>query len=71
MNIISTNHYRKWEPVQSIMKDWTKWSGKPFLITEWYTKGEDSGLPNRTGAGWNVPTQLDRGCFYQNLLLNY
>jgi hypothetical protein len=69
MDIISINHYRKWEPVQSIMAGWTNWSGKPFLITEWYTKGEDSGLPNKTGAGWNVPTQADRGYFYQNFTI--
>lgn len=69
MDIISINHYRKWEPVQSIMENWATWSGKPFIITEWYTKGEDSGLPNRTGAGWNVPTQKDRGYFYQNFVI--
>ena len=69
MDIISINHYRKWEPVQSIMADWTNWSGKPFIITEWYVKGEDSGLPNRSGAGWNVPTQQDRGYFYQNFTI--
>lgn len=69
VDIVSINHYRKWEPVQSIMQDWTKWSGRPFIITEWYTKGEDSGLPNLTGAGWNVPTQLDRGYFYQNFTI--
>ena len=69
MDIVSINHYRKWEPVQSIMANWTNWSGKPFLITEWYTKGEDSHLPNKTGAGWNVPTQEDRGYFYQNFTI--
>lgn len=69
MDIISINHYRKWEPLQDRMSNWVDWSGKPFLITEWYTKGEDSGLPNRTGAGWNVPTQLDRGYFYQNFII--
>jgi hypothetical protein len=69
MDVISINHYRKWEPVQEIMANWAKWSQKPFIITEWYTKGEDSGLPNRTGAGWNVPTQRDRGYFYQNFVL--
>ena len=68
-DIISINHYRKWEPVQSIMNNWASWSGRPFIITEWYTKGEDSGLPNRTGAGWNVPTQQDRGYFYQNFVI--
>jgi hypothetical protein len=69
MDIVSINHYRKWEPVQGIMANWTGWSGKPFIITEWYTKGEDSGLPNKTGAGWNVPTQQDRGYFYQNFTI--
>jgi hypothetical protein len=69
MDVISINHYRKWEPDQNIMKKWKEWSGKPFLITEWYTKGEDSGLPNRTGAGWNVHTQKDRGYFYQNFVI--
>lgn len=69
MDIISINHYRKWQPDQNQMNEWYKWSGKPFLITEWYTKGEDSGLPNNTGAGWNVRTQLDRGYFYQNFTI--
>ena len=69
MDVISINHYRKWEPNQTIMANWESWSSKPFIITEWYTKGEDSGLPNNTGAGWNVPTQLDRGYFYQNFAI--
>jgi hypothetical protein len=69
MDIISINHYRKWEPDPSMMAHWETWSGKPFLITEWYTKGEDSGLPNQSGAGWNVPTQQDRGYFYQNFVI--
>jgi hypothetical protein len=69
MDIISINHYRKWQPIQEQLNDWATWSGKPFLITEWYAKGEDSGLPNNTGAGWNVHTQLDRGYFYQNFTI--
>lgn len=52
------------------MSDWEQWSGKPFLITEWYAKGEDSGLPNKTGAGWNVLTEMDRGYFYQNFTID-
>lgn len=69
MGIISINHYRKWEAVQSIRKDWTKWSGKPFLVTEWHTKVEYFGLPNRTGAQRNVPIQLDLGYFYKNFTI--
>ncbi len=69
MDIISINHYRKWEPDQKQLREWGEWSGRPFLITEWYVKGEDSGLPNATGAGWNVETQNDRGLFYENFTL--
>ena len=39
------------------------------MITEFYAKGQDSGLPNNTGAGWLVPTQRDRGRFYQHFTL--
>ena len=69
MDIISINHYRYWEPDQQRFDNWAAWSGKPLLITEWYTKAEDSGLPNNTGAGWLVHTQHDRGIFYQNFTL--
>lgn len=69
MDIISINHYRLWEPNQERLDNWGEWAQKPFLITEWYTKAEDSGLPNNTGAGWLVHTQEDRGLFYQNFTL--
>ncbi|MDD3196011.1 MAG: hypothetical protein PHU68_09460 [Paludibacter sp.] len=68
-DIISINHYREWEPITSRMSNWEKWSGKPFMITEFYTKGEDTGLPNVSGAGWLVKTQRDRGLFYQNFII--
>ncbi|MHC4807741.1 MAG: hypothetical protein ACYTBX_15980, partial [Planctomycetota bacterium] len=41
----------------------------PFIITEFYAKGHDSGMPNNTGAGWLVPTQKDRGRFYQHFTM--
>jgi hypothetical protein len=65
-DIISNNYYGKWTPDSSDMKNWTEWSGRPFIITEYYTKGEDSGMANKSGAGWIVRTQRDRGLFYQN-----
>lgn len=68
-DIISINHYREWEPIASRMSNWEAWANKPFMITEFYTKGEDTGLPNVTGAGWLVKTQHDRGLFYQNFIL--
>lgn len=68
LDVISINHYRKWEPDVDIMNNWASWAGKPFLITEFYTKGVDTGMANTTGAGWIVPTQEDRGLFYQNFV---
>lgn len=65
-DVISINHYSRWQPDVETMKKWGEWSGRPFMVTEFYTKGEDSGLPNKTGAGWNVRTQNDRGLFYEN-----
>ncbi|MBO4447583.1 MAG: hypothetical protein J5764_05615 [Bacteroidales bacterium] len=69
MDIISVNHYQRWTPNMEEITNFEKWSGKPFIVTEFYTKGEDSDLPNTAGAGWNVHTQDDRGWFYQNFCL--
>jgi hypothetical protein len=69
LDVVSVNYYDVWTPSSAMLANWAAWSGKPILITEWYTKGEDSGLGNTTGAGWIVPTQRDRGLFYQNFVL--
>ena len=69
MDAIAVNIYRVWEPGQERLENWASWSGRPILVTEWYTKGADTGMPNRSGAGWIVPTQRDRGLFYQNFVL--
>ena len=66
LDIVSCNYYNKWTPDSTDMKNWTDWTGKPFIITEYYVKGEDSGMANQSGAGWIVRTQKDRGLFYQN-----
>jgi hypothetical protein len=66
LDIVSNNYYGKWTPDKSDMENWESWTGKPFIITEYYTKGEDSGMGNQSGAGWIVRTQKDRGLFYQN-----
>ena len=66
LDIVSNNYYGKWTPDSTDMANWAEWTGRPFIITEYYTKGEDSGMPNQSGAGWIVRTQRDRGLFYQN-----
>ena len=69
MDIVSVNYYTKWEPDQEALSRWESWSGRPLLISEFYVKGEDSGLPNNAGLGWIVPTQEDRGVFYENFVI--
>lgn len=68
VDVVSINHYQRWQPEEEAMRNWESWSGKPFMVTEFYTKGLDSGMGNTTGAGWVVKTQKDRGLFYQNFV---
>ena len=69
LDAVAVNYYNEWTPQPWALKNWAKWSGKPVIITEWYVKGADAGLPNTGGAGWIVRTQADRGLFYQNFTL--
>jgi hypothetical protein len=69
LDVIAVNYYGAWGPDPEKMAMWSRESGKPFMITEFYAKGQDSGLPNNSGAGWLVPTQKDRGRFYQHFTI--
>ena len=69
VDVVSVNYYHAWSPDPQRMAKWASEAGKPFLITEWYAKGEDSGMANTSGAGWLVKTQRDRGLFYENFTL--
>jgi hypothetical protein len=69
LDVVSVNIYGMWTPDKSLFRKWEEWSGRPFLVTEWYAKGMDSGLSNVSGAGWVVKTQADRGKFYQHFAL--
>jgi len=69
LDVVTINYYGSWTPIKKQLDNWANWTGKPFMITEFYTKGEDSGLANTSGAGWIVKTQEDRGKAYQNFCL--
>jgi hypothetical protein len=69
VDVMAVNYYRVWTPEQQKLAMWSREADRPILITEWYVKGEDSGLPNNSGAGWIVKSQQDRGLFYQNFTL--
>lgn len=68
-DVVSVNYYHAWTPNPERMAMWVAEAGRPFLVTEFYAKGADSGLGNSSGAGWLVKTQDDRGRFYQNFAL--
>jgi hypothetical protein len=69
VDVVSVNYYQAWTPDAGRLAMWSRESGKPVIITEWYAKGVDSGMANTSGAGWLVKTQRDRGLFYENFTL--
>jgi len=70
VDVVSVNYYFEWTPDPTKLAMWAAKSGKPLLITEWYAKGEDSGMGNTGGAGWLVHSQQDRAAFYQHFALS-
>lgn len=68
LEVVAVNVYGTWTPNETIDR-MAGWADKPIIPTEWYAKGQDSGLENITGAGWTVATQAERGAFYQNFCL--
>jgi hypothetical protein len=73
-DVITLNYYSVWQGNPVLLANLQRWSGKPFAVTEWYAKGmdvweQDNRITNKSGAGWTVPTQENRGEFYQNYAL--
>jgi hypothetical protein len=69
LDIVSINYYGDWMPRADYIQNWTEWTDKPFFITEFYTKADDAGMSNISGAGWIVKNQEARGIHYQNFCL--
>ena len=73
-DVITYNYYNAWEADAEMIANQVKWAGRPFVITEWYAKGMDAweknnAMTNKSGWGWTVRTQNDRGLFYENFAL--
>lgn len=75
---MTVNWYGQWEADADDLKQLCTNADLPLMVTEFYTKAmENAGgfedppkpLTNTRGAGWVVPTQADRGDFYQNFTL--
>lgn len=71
-DIISINYYSRWSAeLTTAVADWANWADKPFLVSEFYTKGvQDSDLNNQSGAGFSVPTENERAYAYQHFTLS-
>ncbi len=70
VDVISINFYGNWDLRPKENELWAQLQ-KPFIITEFYTKGDDTKMENISGAGWRVNTQQERGIHYQNFLLSF
>ena len=83
-DIVSVNYYGDWsvdmkrgdgertptKTAKGVVPMWETWSGKPFIVTEFYTKGiDDSDLNNESGAGIAVRNQAARAYAYQHFTL--
>ena len=69
LDCMTINWYFCWEPESEALYGIEKNGDMPFLVTEFYTKAGDSGLPNMSGAGWYVATQTDRADFYETFTI--
>lgn len=69
VDVVSINMYGTIGLSLAELNRFSTWAGKPITITEFYAKGMDTEFENNDGAGSLVPTQQDRGLFYQNFVL--
>ena len=75
LDIITTNLYGGLNPDAETMTNFYRYSGKPFIVTEFFAKGMDAidangyRMANSTGAGILVMTQQDRADYYEHYAL--
>ncbi|MBO5305201.1 MAG: hypothetical protein J6B12_00410, partial [Clostridia bacterium] len=76
LDILTINLYGGLNPSKDTLSGIYRYSGKPFIVTEFFAKGMDAidanGYPlaNSTGAGILVHAQEDRAVYYENYVLN-
>lgn len=75
VDVLTVNLYGGLEPPIETIKTMYKYSGKPFLVTEFFAKANDAvdmngyAMGNQSNAGWIVKTQKDRAIHYENYVL--
>lgn len=70
-DVISINYYSRWDvELTGHVRDWAEWAPEtPFMVTEFYTKAQESDLNNGSGAGFLVPTHREKAFAYQHFAL--
>ena len=69
-DVISVNYYHRWEPEKERLANWTKWSGRPFLVGEFYAMKVTSEDTKAHGAGFRVLKYSDAVKFYQTFTVS-
>lgn len=68
VDVFSMNHYNRWSNRSLETRNMALWSGRPLMVTEFYTMTADAGLRTDIGAGWHGKDQKSRALFYQNFV---
>ncbi len=75
LDVITANLYGGLNPDAKTISNFYRYSGKPFMVTEFFAKATDAidangyKLANSTGAGILVERQADRAAYYQHYAL--
>ena len=75
VDLLTVNLYGGLEPQIETIKYMYKYTGKPFIVTEFFAKANDAvdmngyTLGNQNNAGWIVETQTDRAIHAENYIL--
>ncbi|WP_050028405.1 hypothetical protein [Verrucomicrobium sp. BvORR034] len=68
-DVVSVHPYGWVVPRLDAYDEWSQWSGRPVLVSEWYAKAADTPFRNTGGAGILVPRQEHRGQYYQSFVM--
>ena len=69
-DVLSINWYGVFDPDPLIIEKWADWTNsRPYIVSEFYSKGADAGFTNVGGMGLIVRTQEDRAAFYEHYTL--
>jgi len=75
VDVLTCNLYGGLTPSFETMETMYKYTGKPFIVTEFFTKADDAvdmngySLGNQTNAGSIVKTQADRAAYYEHYVM--